>query len=49
MYASQKALKEKGIDEMLDEARESNRENDAQHMKRACKSLTTISISRIRN
>ncbi|KAL2356071.1 mitochondrial distribution/morphology family 35/apoptosis [Cryomyces antarcticus] len=27
------ALKEKGIDAMLDEARESNRENDADHLK----------------
>lgn len=41
---AQKALKEKGIDEMLDEARDSNRENDAQHMKRACKSPTTLFI-----
>jgi hypothetical protein len=36
-YASQKALKERGIDSMLDEARDSNRENDAEHMKRTCK------------
>ena len=36
-YASQKALKERGIDSMLDDARESNRENDAEHMKRSCK------------
>lgn len=29
-----KALKERGIESMLDDARESNRENDAEHMKR---------------
>lgn len=33
---SKKALKEKGIDEILEEARESNRENDLEHLKRAC-------------
>lgn len=32
----QKALKEKGIDEILEEARESNRENDLEHLKRGC-------------
>ncbi len=31
-----KALKEKGIDELLEEARESNRENDLEHMKKGC-------------
>ena len=30
----QKALKERGIDSMLDEAREENKENDAQNMRR---------------
>jgi TRIAP1/MDM35 family protein len=33
LTVSQRALKERGIDSMLDEARESNRENDAEHMK----------------
>ncbi|KAI1505102.1 putative mitochondrial distribution and morphology protein [Biscogniauxia marginata] len=28
------ALKERGIDKLLDEAREDNKENDAMHMKR---------------
>ncbi|GME38940.1 uncharacterized protein K452DRAFT_316452 [Neofusicoccum parvum] len=28
-----KALKDRGIDTMLEEARETNRENDAEHMK----------------
>ncbi|CAO1602700.1 MAG: hypothetical protein LQ349_004673 [Xanthoria aureola] len=32
-----KALKEKGIDEILEEARESNRENDLEHLKRGCR------------
>ena len=32
-----KALKEKGIDELLEEARESNRENDLEHMKKGCR------------
>ncbi|KAB2575352.1 Mitochondrial distribution and morphology protein 35 [Lasiodiplodia theobromae] len=31
-----KALQERGIDKMLDEARESNRDNDAEHMKGGC-------------
>lgn len=35
----QKALKEKGIDEILEEARESNRENDLEHLKRGCELL----------
>jgi len=30
---TQKALKERGIDKMLEEAREDNRENDAEYMK----------------
>lgn len=30
---SQKALKERGIDKMLDEAREDQKENDAEYMK----------------
>lgn len=30
----QTALKDRGIDTMLEEARESNRENDAEHMRR---------------
>lgn len=35
----QKALKEQGIDQLLDEARESNRENDLEHLKRTCESV----------
>jgi hypothetical protein len=31
------ALKERGIDRMLEEAREDNKENDAANMKRKCK------------
>ncbi len=34
----QKALKEKGIDTMLEEARESNSENDARNLRRTCES-----------
>ncbi|KAI4202547.1 MAG: hypothetical protein LQ350_002490 [Teloschistes chrysophthalmus] len=34
----QKALKEQGIDQLLDDARESNRENDLEHLKRTCES-----------
>ena len=30
---TQKALKERGIDQMLDEARADNKENDAEYMK----------------
>lgn len=33
----QKALKERGIDTMLEEAREANRENDAENMRAGCK------------
>lgn len=36
--SQQKALKERGIDRMIDEAREDNRENDVEHMKQSCKS-----------
>lgn len=32
----QKALKEKGIDSMVEEARESNSENDARNLRRTC-------------
>ena len=32
-----KALKEKGIDKLLDDARESNRENDLENLRRGCK------------
>lgn len=31
----QKALKERGIDTMLEEARKSSKESDAEHLKRA--------------
>jgi len=31
----QKALKERGIDTMLEEARKSSKENDAEHLRRA--------------
>ena len=34
----QTALKERGIDTMLEEARESNKENDAENMRRSCES-----------
>ena len=40
-----KALKEKGIDDILDEARESNRENDREHMKRTCELFSRRSSS----
>ena len=33
--AMQKVLKERGIDTMLEEARESNQETDAEHLKRS--------------
>jgi hypothetical protein len=33
----QKALKERGIDTMLEEARESNMDTDAENMRRSCK------------
>ncbi|KAF2838519.1 UPF0203-domain-containing protein [Patellaria atrata CBS 101060] len=33
-----KALKERGIDTMIAEAREDNRENDAEHMRGSCPS-----------
>lgn len=36
---TQKALKERGIDSMLDEARENNRESDAELMRKSCKHL----------
>lgn len=39
LHDLQKALKERGIDTMLEDARESNRENDAEHMKRRCRLL----------
>jgi hypothetical protein len=34
---NQKVLKARGIDTMLEEAREDNRENDAQHLRGNCK------------
>lgn len=40
-----RALKEKGIDQLLDDARESNRENDLEHLKRACESFSLILLS----
>jgi len=50
----QKALKERGIDTMLEEARESNRENDADNMKAGCKSfqihvMVTLGLSVVEN
>ncbi|TVY60876.1 Mitochondrial distribution and morphology protein, partial [Lachnellula suecica] len=33
------ALKERGIDKMLEEAREDHKENDAANMRRKCKSM----------
>lgn len=32
-------MKEQGIDQLLDDARESNRENDLEHLKRTCESV----------
>lgn len=34
------ALKEKGIDQLLEDARESNRESDLEHLKRRCASVS---------
>jgi hypothetical protein len=45
----QKALKDRGIDTMLEEARETNRENDAEHMKGGCKSDHQITSSQSSN
>ncbi|KAI7921551.1 hypothetical protein M0657_004307 [Pyricularia oryzae] len=39
------ALKKKGIDKLLDEAREDNKENDATHMGRRCKSIPNSSYN----
>jgi hypothetical protein len=36
---SQGALKDRGIDRMLDEARDDNKENDIANMKRKCRYL----------
>ncbi len=36
---AQKALEEGGIDKMLEEARENNKENDAENMRKTCKSI----------
>jgi len=36
----QKALKQRGIDKMLEETRESNKESDAENMRRSCESAT---------
>ncbi|KAF2815478.1 UPF0203-domain-containing protein [Mytilinidion resinicola] len=41
-----KALKSRGIDTMLEEAREDNRENDAQHLRGGCESLVHPAIPR---
>ena len=38
LMVTQKALKERGIDTMLEEARADNRENDAEYMKPSIKS-----------
>ena len=38
----QRALKERGIDTMLDEARENNKENDAENMRRRCTSTSAV-------
>ena len=38
LTALEKALKERGIDTMLEEARADNRENDSEHMKPSIKS-----------
>ncbi len=35
----QSALKERGIDKMLEEAREDHRENDAANLRRKCECL----------
>ncbi|KAK8221836.1 Mitochondrial distribution and morphology protein 35 [Zalaria obscura] len=40
--ASQAALKERGIDQMLEEARADNRENDAENMRPSCEFQTPI-------
>lgn len=42
---TQVALKKKGIDKLLDEAREDNKENDATHMGRRCKSIPNSSYN----
>lgn len=39
--ASQVALKSRGIDKLLDEAREDNKDNDNAYMGRKCKAITT--------
>ena len=41
-----KALKERGIDDMLAAAREDNRENDAENMRPSCKNRTYTNIAR---
>lgn len=38
-------MKEKGIDQLLEDARESNRENDLEHLKRGCELLSSLSLS----
>lgn len=38
----QKALKERGIDTMLEEAKEGNKDTDAENMRRTCKSAVSI-------
>jgi len=37
MHGLQSALKERGIDKMLEEAREDHKESDQLHMRRKCK------------
>lgn len=45
LTALKKALKERGIDTMLDEARADNRENDAEYMKPSVKSRCNAPLS----
>lgn len=39
---AQGALKERGIDKMLDEARDDHKENDVLHMKRGCENSPSL-------